>query len=146
MKVYLDNAATTKTDDAVIQAMATAMAETFGNASSVHGFGRPARQAIEKARRQVAALINAQPEEILFTSGGTESDNLALVGVAEAYRRKGNHIITTQVEHHAVLHTCEQLEKRGYTVTYLPVDEFGRVSAEQVEAAITAETILVSIM
>ena len=146
MRVYLDNAATTKTDEAVVKAMAVAMTETFGNASSVHGFGRPARQAIEKARRQVAGLINAQPEEILFTSGGTESDNLVIFGVAEAYRRKGNHVITTQVEHHAVLHACEHLEKLGYTVTYLPVDEFGRVTAEQVAEAITDETILVSVM
>ena len=146
MRVYLDNAATTKVDEAVVKAMATAMTETFGNASSIHGFGRPAHQAIEKARAQVAALIHAQPDEIIFTSGGTESDNTVIFGVTEAYRSKGNHIITTQVEHHAILHACEQLEKRGFTVTYLPVDEYGRVTAEQVEAAITDQTILVSVM
>ena len=146
MRVYLDNAATTKVDDTVVKAMQTAMTETFGNASSIHGFGRPAHQAIEKARGQIAGLIHAQPEEILFTSGGTESDNLVIFGVTEAYRGKGNHIITTKVEHHAILHACEQLEKRGFEVTYLPVDEYGRVTAEQVAEAITDKTILVSVM
>lgn len=144
--VYMDNAATTKVDEAVAEVMHQSMIESFGNPSSVHAFGRRAKISLENARAQVAALLNAQPDEILFTSGGTEADNLALRGIAYAYKDKGNHIITTNVEHHAVLHTCEQLEKEGFSVTYLPVDEFGRVSATQVQDAIIPGTILISIM
>ena len=118
----------------------------YGNPSSPHSFGQEARKGVEHARDQVAKALNALPEEIIFTGCGTESDNTVLFGVAERYAKKGNHIITTNVEHHAILHTCEALEKRGVKVTYLPVDENGMVTAEQVEKAITDQTILVSIM
>ena len=143
---YLDNAATTKVDKNVINAMSEVMCEGFGNPSSVHAFGRKAKTYLDKARQQVATLINAQKDEIYFTSGATESDNFAVRGVAYARKNKGNHIITSQVEHHAVLHICEQLEKEGFTVTYLPVDKFGMVSVRDVEAAIKPETTLISIM
>lgn len=144
--IYLDNAATTKVDKNVINAMSEVMCEGFGNPSSVHAFGRKAKTYLDKARQQVATLINAQKDEIYFTSGATESDNFAVRGVAYARKNKGNHIITSQVEHHAVLHICEQLEKEGFTVTYLPVDKFGMVSVRDVEAAIKPETTLISIM
>lgn len=145
-EVYLDNAATTQVDPAVIKVMNEVMTEAFGNPSSVHRFGRKAKVYLDKARTQVAGLLGAEPAEIYFTSGGTESDNLALRGVAYARRKKGNHIITSQVEHHAILHTCEQLEKEGFKVTYLPVDEYGQVKVQDVKEAITPETILISIM
>jgi cysteine desulfurase len=122
------------------------MTEKFGNASSVHAFGREARKAIDEARDKVAALLNASSNEIFFTSGGTEGDNLALKGIAFANRKKGNHIITSAIEHHAILHTCEYLEKQGFTITYLPVDEYGMVSIEELKNAITDKTILISIM
>ena len=144
--IYLDNAATTKVDRRVIDAMGEVMTEGFGNPSSVHIFGRQAKKYLDKARQQVASIINAQPNEIYFTSGATESDNFALRGVVCARKSKGNHIITTQVEHHAILHTCEELEKEGFKVTYLPVDEFGMVRIKDLEAAITPETVLISIM
>jgi len=108
------------------------MTEHFGNPNSIHSFGREARRAIDEAREKIAQLLNCQPSEIVFTSGGTESDNLALRGIAEAYRHKGNHIVTTAIEHHAVLRTCKALEDMGFFVTYLPVDEHGLVSPEQV--------------
>ncbi|NLD33921.1 MAG: cysteine desulfurase NifS [Clostridiales bacterium] len=145
-RIYLDNAATTPVSQPVLDKMIPYFREHYGNASSVYATGRDARRAIDAARRQAAEAINAQPAEIYFTGGGSESDNWAIKGAAFARRDKGNHIITTQVEHHAVLHTCEWLEKQGFSVTYLPVDEYGRVTAEQVEAAITDQTILITIM
>lgn len=145
-RVYLDNAATTALSPAVLEVMLPYLTSNYGNASSIHGTGRDARKAVEAARRQVAAAIGCKPPEIYFTAGGSESDNWAIKGVAFANRHKGNHIITTAIEHHAVLHTCQWLEKQGFTITYLPVDEEGRVHPEDVEKAITPETILISIM
>ena len=145
-RIYLDNAATTRVRPEVAEAVLPAMTETYGNASSVHSFGREAKKAMEKARAQVAAAIGAKKEEIYFTAGGSEADNWAIKGAAHALRRKGLHIITTAIEHHAVLHTCQALEKEGFAVTYLPVDEYGLVTPEQVEAAIRPDTILVSVM
>lgn len=145
-RIYLDNAATTRVRPEVAEAVLPAMTETYGNASSVHSFGREAKKAMEKARAQVAAAIGAKKEEIYFTAGGSEADNWAIKGAAHALRRKGLHIITTAIEHHAVLHTCQALEKEGFEVTYLPVDEYGLVTPEQVEAAIRPDTILVSVM
>lgn len=145
-KVYLDNAATTALSPKVLEQMMPYLTTIYGNPSSPHSFGQEARRGVEHARDQVAKALNALPEEIIFTGCGTESDNTVLFGVAERYKSKGNHIITTNVEHHAILHTCEALEKRGIEVTYLPVDENGMVTAEQVANAITDKTILVSIM
>jgi len=122
------------------------MTDIYGNPSSVHAFGRMARKGVEEARESVAALIGASPGEIIFTSGGTEADNLAIKGIAESLSHKGKHIVTSKVEHHAVLHTCEYLEKKGFSVTYLPVDKYGSVSASDVEAALRDDTILVSVM
>lgn len=146
MKVYMDNAATTKLSPDVLNAMMPYLTDIYGNASSVHAFGREARECVEHARNQVAAAINASPDEIFFTAGGTESDNMAIKGVAHKYAKKGKHIITTAIEHHAVLHTCEALEKEGYEVTYLPVDEDGLISVEQVRAAMRDDTLLVTVM
>ncbi len=147
LPVYMDNNATTRTDPRVVEAMLPYFTEQYGNAASrTHVFGQRAAEAVEAARAQVAALIGADPREIVFTSGATESDNLALKGAAAMYRRKGNHLITTAVEHRAVLDSCRRLERDGFRVTYLPVDEFGRVAPEQVAEAITPETILVSVM
>lgn len=147
-RVYLDYAATTPVDARVFSAMQPYFCTEFGNASSVYSYGRTARQAIAQARRQVAALIGADPSEVFFTSGGSESDNWALKGMADSLRRagRGNHIITSAIEHHAVLNTCAYLEREGYDVTYLPVDSRGRVSVAAVEAAIRPDTIIVSIM
>ena len=145
-RIYLDNAATTRVRPEAVQAALPIMTEIYGNPSSIHSFGREAKKALEKARCQVAAAIGAKKEEIYFTAGGSESDNWALKGVAHTLCSKGKHIITTAIEHHAILHTCAALEKEGFTVTYLPVDEYGRVTAEQVEKALTPETILVSVM
>ena len=145
-RVYFDHAATTPTDPVIAKTVFEYMTEVFGNPGSVHSFGRQARQAVDVAREQVAQLINAQTVEIFFTSGGTEADNIALKGVAYANRNRGNHIITSAVEHHAVLEPCEQLKKEGFDVTVLPVDEYGRVSVETVKNAIKPETILISIM
>ncbi|WP_080844759.1 cysteine desulfurase family protein [Cytobacillus gottheilii] len=144
--IYLDHAATSPMHPRVIEKMMEVMGQEFGNPSSIHHFGRSARHIIDEARAAMAKSIGAIPTEIIFTSGGTEADNHAIFGAADAYRDKGNHIITTEVEHHAVLHACHQLEKQGFTVTYLPVDETGRVSAEAVKNALTDETILVTIM
>lgn len=145
--VYLDNAATTKMKDSVLEAMKPYFSEVFGNASSTYtSAGQAARKALTQAREDVARCIGALPAEIFFTSGGSEADNWAIKGVALKNKDKGNHIITTTVEHHAVLHTCEFLEKQGFEVTYLPVDEFGMVSARDVEEAITDKTVLVSVM
>lgn len=146
MKVYMDNAATTKLSPDVLNAMMPYLTDIYGNASSVHAFGREAREGVEHARNQVAAAINASPDEVFFTAGGTESDNMAIKGVAHKYAKKGKHIITTAIEHHAVLHTCEALEKEGYEVTYLPVDEDGLISVEQVKAAMRDDTLLVTVM
>lgn len=145
-KVYFDHSATTATAPEVASQMVEYMTNTFGNPSSVHAFGREAKKAIIHARKQVADLIGANPEEILFTSGGTEGDNMALRGIAEANKKRGKHIITTQIEHHAILHTCEALEKEGYRVTYLPVDEYARVNPQDVADAICDDTILISVM
>ncbi len=146
-RIYFDHSATTPCDKEAAAAALEYMTEKFGNASSIHSFGREARKAIDEAREKVAALIGAaSANEIFFTSGGTEGDNLAIKGVAFANRKKGNHIITSAVEHHAVLHTCEYLEKLGFTVTYLPVDEYGMVRMDDLRKAITDKTILISIM
>ncbi|MGL5507065.1 MAG: cysteine desulfurase NifS [Paraclostridium sp.] len=146
-KLYMDYSATTPVKQEVLESMMPYFTETFGNASSFHSFGRDAKNVLDKSRAQVANLINAKPNEIYFTAGGTESDNWAIEGVAFANKAKGNHIITSKVEHHAVLHTCEYLEKHhGFEVTYLDVDADGRVSAEDVENAITDKTILITIM
>lgn len=144
--VYFDHSATTATAPEVASLMVEYMTNTFGNPSSVHTFGREAKKAVIRARQQLADLIGAQPEEILFTSGGTEGDNMALRGIAEANKKRGKHIITTQIEHHAILHTCEALEKEGYRVTYLPVDEYAQVDPQDVRDAICDDTILISVM
>ncbi len=146
-KVYLDNAATTKVRNEVVEAMLPYFTEYFGNPSSLHLFAREAGKGLDTARAQVAKALNAKPEEIIFTGGGSESDNMVLRGIPEAYKKKGKHVITSAVEHHAVLHTLEAMEKEGRVeVTYLPVDEYGMVTAEQVEKAIRPDTVLVSIM
>ena len=145
-RIYMDNAATTAVAPQVLEAMLPYFTEVYGNPSSIHGTGRDARRVVDAARRQVANAIGALPQEIYFTAGGSESDNWAIKGAAFARQAKGNHIITSAIEHHAVLHTCQWLEKRGFEVTYLPVDEFGRVSVQDVENAITDKTILISIM
>lgn len=145
-KVYLDNAATTALSPRVLEAMLPYFTQHYGNPSSVHAFGREAKQGLDRARDQVAKALHCEPSEVIFTGCGTESDNTVLLGVAQRYGNKGKHIITTNVEHHAILHTCEYLEKQGYSVTYLPVDQDGLVTAEQVAAAIRPDTILVSIM
>ncbi len=144
--IYLDHAATTPIADEVVQAMLPIYQDVVGNASSVHSFGRKARQHLDEARRFLAQSIHAIEKEIIFTSGGTEADNLALIGTAKANMHKGRHIITTVQEHHATLHTAEELEKQGFTVSYLPVDDTGRVNIEDLEQTLTDETILVSIM
>ena len=145
-QVYLDNAATTKVLPSIAEAMCKTMTENYGNPSSIYKLGQQAKDILDTAREQVADLINASPKEIIFTGGGSEGDTMLLLGVARAYAKKGKHIITTAVEHHAILHTCQALEKEGYTVTYLPVDEFGKIEPTVVEAAITAETVLISVM
>lgn len=145
-RIYFDHSATTPVDDDVAKLMLEYMTEKFGNPSSIHSFGREVRKAVDEARGHVAALLGANANEIFFTSGGTEADNIALKGVALANRKKGNHIITTAIEHHAILHTCEYLEKQGFTITYLPVDENARVRVEDVRNAITDKTILISVM
>jgi len=142
--VYLDHNASTGVHPEVLQAMLPYFGERFGNASSVHAFGREAREGLEAAREQVAQFLRVSKDEIVFTSGGTESDNLGIKGVAAA--RRGGHIITSQIEHHAVLRTCETLEAQGFTVTYLPVDEYGMLRPEDLARAIRPDTILVSVM
>jgi len=147
LPIYMDNHATTPVDPRVLEAMLPYFGEKFGNAASRnHAFGWTAEEAVENARGQIASLVGASPKEIIFTSGATESDNLAIKGVAEMYREKGNHIITQVIEHKAVLDTCKRLEKYGYEVTYLPVGKDGRVSPDAVRKAITPKTILISIM
>ena len=145
-RVYMDNAATTPVSPAVLEKMLLYFSECYGNANSIHSTGLDARKALNAARKKVAAALNCNPEEVYFTSGGSESDNWALKGVAFANRKKGNHIITSAIEHHAILHTCEWLEKQGFEITYVPVDADGLVNPADVEAAITDKTILISIM
>src|SRR5579875_347798 len=144
--IYLDHAATTPLDRRVLDAMIPYFTTEYGNASSIYTLGRHAMQAIDGAREQVAEILNCRPTEIIFTGGGSESDNLALKGLAFVAQKKGNHIITTSIEHHAVLHTCHYLERFGFKTTYLPVDHFGRVDPDEVARAISDETILVSVM
>ena len=144
--IYLDHAATTFVKPEVLEAMIPYFTEYFGNPSSIYGIARDSKKAIETARVQTAKALGADPDEIYFTSGGSESDNWAIKGVALANRKRGNHIITTQIEHHAVLHTCKFLEKEGFEVTYLPVDQYGLVNPEDLENAITEKTILISVM
>ena len=145
-RIYMDNAATTRVTEPVMQAMLPYLTSVYGNPSSVHAFGRDARRALDAARAQVAKALGAKPNEIYFTGCGTESDNWAIRGTAYARKNKGNHIITSAIEHHAVLHTCEQLEKEGFKVTYLGVDEDGLISLDELKNAITDETILITIM
>lgn len=145
-RVYLDNSATTPIDKEVVEAMLPFLTEKFGNASSIHFFGQEARAAVDKARHQVAELINARPNEIVFTSGGTESNNLAIRGLVEANDKYGKHIITSEIEHSAVKEVCADLEKRGFEITYLPVYEDGIVKIEDVKNALRDDTILITIM
>lgn len=144
--IYLDNAATTQVDSKVLEAMLPFFTEYYGNPSAVYSFAETAKKAVEDAREKLAELIHAKKDEIYFTGGGSESDNWALKATAEAYGNKGKHIITSKIEHHAILHTCEWLEKHGFEVTYLDVDEKGLVSPEELEKAIRPDTILISIM
>jgi cysteine desulfurase len=147
LPIYMDNNSTTRCDPRVVEAMLPYFTEKFGNAASRnHAFGWEAEEAVDEARDQVGAIIGATGKEVIFTSGATESNNLAIKGVASMYRKKGNHIITAVTEHKAVIDPCKRLERDGFQVTYLPVDRFGQVSAEQVAAALTDKTILVSIM
>jgi cysteine desulfurase len=145
-RVYLDNSATTPIDERVVAAMLPFLTEKFGNASSIHFFGQEARAAVDKARHQVAELVNARPNEIVFTSGGTEANNLAIRGLLEANEKYGRHVVTSQIEHSAVKEVCLDLEKRGIEVTYLPVYEDGIVRVEDVREAIREDTILISVM
>lgn len=145
-RVYLDYSATTPVKEEVLKEMIPFFAENFGNPSSLYTLGATSREAIEAARHKVASLIGAEEKEVFFTSSGTESDDWAIIGIADALKSKGNHIITTGIEHHAVLHSCEYLAKRGYEITFLPVDKEGRVSVKDLENAISDKTILVSIM
>lgn len=144
--IYLDNAATTRVAPEVFEAMKPYFEELYGNAASIYRFAGESRKAVENARRTIAEFLGAKPEEIYFTGGGSESDNWALLGIAESMKNKGNHIITSKIEHHAILHTCEFLEKHGYEITYLDVDENGLIDIEQLKASIRPTTILVSIM
>lgn len=144
--IYLDHAATTKVDPAVLQEMLPYFTENYGNPSAFYGIAREARNVVEESREKIAKAIGAEPAEIFFTAGGTESDNWALIATAEAYASKGKHIITSAIEHHAVLHTCQYLEKKGYEVTYVNVDEDGIIKMEELKAAIRPDTILISIM
>ena len=144
--IYLDNAATTRVRPEVVEAMIPYFTELYGNPSSVYEFASPAKQAITAARETIAGALGAKPQEIYFTGGGSESDNWALKATAEAYQAKGKHIITTKIEHHAILHTCEYLEKHGFEVTYLDVDEFGTVKLDELRKAIRPDTILISVM
>ena len=143
-RIYMDNAATTATRPEVLEAMLPYFTQHYGNPSSIHAFGRDARRALENARKQVAAALNCEPREVYFTAGGSESDNWAIRCALQ--NKQGKHIITTAIEHHAVLHTCEYMEKQGYEVTYLPVDEYGIVSVEDVKKALRPDTALITIM
>jgi cysteine desulfurase len=145
-QVYMDHSATTPADPMVVESMIPYFSEKFGNPSSLYTIGRQARRAIEESRQKVADLIGAKKEEIIFTGSGTESDNLAIKGIAYKNRKKGDHIITSSIEHHAVLHTCKYLETQGFKVTYMPVDKDGLVNPKDVEKAITPGTILITLM
>ena len=145
-RIYLDNAATTKTSQEVVEAMLPYFTENYGNASSIYEVGQRSKEAITTAREDIAKVLGAKTEEIYFTAGGSEADNWALKAAFEAYSKKGNHIITTKIEHHAILHTCEYLEKKGAEITYLDVDENGLVNLDELQKAIRPETILISIM
>lgn len=145
-RVYFDNNATTAVDPRVLDAMKPFFLEDFGNASSIHAYGQKARAVVEEARRQVADVIGAQPQEIVFTSGGTESDNTALRGIAGYLRDRGNHIVTTAIEHPAILRTCEQLAKEGFEVTYVPAGKDGLIKLDILETALSERTILISVM
>ncbi len=145
-RIYMDHAATTSMDVEVVKAMEPYFTLKYGNPNSIHSFGQEAREAVEEARGKIAYLICANPAEIIFTAGGTEADNYAIKGIAWANQKKGNHIITSKIEHHAVLHSCQFLEKQGFKVTYLPVDKYGLIDLEDVKKAITDKTILVTIM
>ena len=144
--IYLDHAATTALDARVLDSMIPYLTTEYGNASSIYTLGRHAMQAIDSAREEVAGILNCRPTEITFTGCGSESDNLAIKGMAFTSQKKGNHMITSSIEHHAVLHTCQYLERFGFKTTYLPVDSYGRVDPDEVGRAITDQTILVSIM
>ena len=144
--IYLDNAATTKTAPEVVEAMLPYFTENYGNPSTIYSLGSTSKKAVNEARRTIADAIGAKQEEIYFTAGGSESDNWALKATAEAYASKGKHIITTKIEHHAILHTCEYLEKRGFEITYLNVDRDGLIDLEELKAAIRPDTILISVM
>lgn len=144
--IYFDNAATTPVRKEVYDEILPYFIQYYGNASSVYTIARESKKALEKAREQVAKALNADTEEIYFTAGGSESDNMALKGIAEAMETKGKHIITTKIEHHAILHTCEYLQKRGFEITYLSVDEYGKISLEELKKAIRKDTILISVM
>ena len=144
--IYLDNAATTKTAPEVVDAMIPYFSEYYGNASTIYSLGAESKKAMDHARQTIADSLGAKPEEIYFTAGGSESDNWALKATAEAYASRGKHIITTKIEHHAILHTCEYLEKRGFEITYLNVDRDGLISLDELKAAIRPDTILISVM
>lgn len=144
--IYLDHAATSPVAKEVIRDMTKAMEIVYGNASSIHAAGRVARKHLDGARTTLASKLNVNPSEIIFTSGGTEADNMAIFGTAYGRANEGKHIITTQIEHHAVLHACEKLQKEGFEITYLPVDQTGRVCIEDVQAALREDTILVTVM
>ncbi|MGN1041893.1 MAG: cysteine desulfurase NifS [Christensenellales bacterium] len=146
MRVYLDNSATTALDKEVLEAMTPYFAETYGNASSLHAFGREALAAVDEARQTIADCLNARRDEIFFTSGGTESDNWALTGTANAYKREGKHIVTTVIEHPAIMETCRKLAKEGFEITYVKVDKDGRVSLDDIKKAVRDDTVLVTVM
>jgi len=146
MRVYLDNNATTKVDEKVLEKMIPYFSEVYGNASSMHGFGQESNKAMEESRQKIAEILGVGANELVFTASGTESDNMAIRGVAKAYKRRGNHIITSNIEHPAVKNTCKDLEKEGYEVTYLAVDENGLINIEELKAAIKKETILITVM
>ena len=145
-RIYVDHAATTPMHSGVIEAMTNVMNNQFGNPSSIHFFGREARRVLDEARETLAQSIGASVNEIILTSGGTEADNLAIFGTARSLKEKGKHIITTEIEHHAVLNACKQLEKEGFEVTYLPVDEYGVISVSDFKSALREDTILVTVM
>ncbi len=144
--VYFDNSATTKTDEEVVKAMLPYITENYGNASSIYKIGRDNRKAVEEAREKVAKVLGCEPTEIYFTAGGSESDNTAIKGIAHSYKQKGNHIITSKIEHPAVLETCKQLEKEGFEISYIGVDENGIINLEELKKAIKPTTILISVM
>ena len=144
--IYLDHAATSPVHPEVVQEMFHIYEHQFGNPSSIHHVGRKSRQLLDESRRSIAKQLGVNDHSLIFTSGGTEADNLAIIGYALANRDKGNHIVTTAIEHHAVLHACEELEKHGFEVTYLPVNSYGQITPMQVEQALKEETLLVTVM